>query len=196
MAHKNEYEYLRRFLEKSPIDTWPEPLKNARVLEIGARHYGHGLDYRPLFPGMTWLGIDQQAGGNVDVVCDMADPRELHGESFGAILCCSVLEHSTRPWLVAEQIERHLLPEGLLYVTTPWIWRWHPYPADYWRFSAQGIRQLFPQIEWKRMAYATQAPGEFLRVEKTYDEEPWRTIYPGGRVNLISMMVCMIGRKR
>lgn len=195
MAHPNEHGFLKQFLQKYPSNEWLASLDGARVLNVGAARYeGYQPEYAALFPDRNLLGIDQQAGDGVDQVCDITgDCAALTGEQFAAILCCSVLEHCERPWVAAANLERHLLPYGLLYVTVPWIWRYHSYPKDYWRISADGIRLLFPSIRWKRIAYMTQAPFEIVP-DAQRNDPPWR-VKTGARVSLVTQMVCMIGRK-
>lgn len=195
MAHPNEREYLRRYLaEPDAIGVGPGQIN--RVLEVGGKQYGHGIEYGTLFPGAQMIGVDQEAGSGVQLVADLTEdvPRWLTEQSFHAILCCSVLEHCAAPWKMAAVLERLLERGGLLYVTVPWIWRFHPYPKDYFRMSADGVRQLFPAITWERVAYATQQKGEFFNEGTNFDGAPWRQIQ-GQRVALISQMICMIGRK-
>lgn len=198
MAHPNEREFLRQFLEKAPVADWPAPLRQGRVLNVGSAAVAGAIDYTALFAGMPIVGMDQAAGPGVDLVCDLTTPEAdavLGADPFAVILCCSVLEHCTRPWVAAETLLRHLAPDGLLYVTVPWIWRTHKYPADYWRLSLDAIRLLFPGITWKSMAYATQKPGEILLEGLPHDDgHPWRTIL-GQRVTLVTQFSCAIGRK-
>jgi SAM-dependent methyltransferase len=196
MAHPNEREFLRQFLDKAPVADWPADLRQRRVLNVGAAPVEGAIDYGALFPGMSIVGVDQTAGKGVDIVCDLTGPAtELGDEQFSAILCCSVLEHCTAPWLAAATLLQHLAPDGLLYITVPWIWRTHNYPADYWRMSHTAIQLLFPGIIWKRMAYATQKPGEILDANQPHDDgHPWRTIL-GQRVTLVTQFTCAIGRK-
>lgn len=193
MAHPNEREYLRRYLAEAK----PE-FPAQRGLEVGAKQYGHGIEYASLFPDFLLLGVDQAPGAGVDLVADLTDhPDPLKGEceTYGAVLCCSVLEHCRAPWLMAANLERLLLPGGLLYVSVPWIWRYHPYPKDYFRMSADGVRALFPAITWARVAYATQQKGEFFNEGTNFNGAPWRQVQ-GARVALCSQMVLMIGHKR
>lgn len=193
MAHANELSYLARFLKDYPSSSWLQSLDGLRVLNCGAA-YG-GLDYAALFPDRTLVGLDNRPGKDVGIVCDLTGKcSELGDEMFAAILCCSVLEHCERPWIAAANLERVLAPQGLLYVTVPWIWRTHNHPEDYWRMSHKGIKQLFPSIVWKRIAYFSQAPNEEVPQDRA-SEKPWRTWEQGGRVRLVSQMVCMIGRK-
>lgn len=193
MAHANELAYLARFLKDYPSNTWLQSLDGQPVLNCGI--IPKGLDYASLFPDRTLVGLDQQPGAGVDLVCDLAGRAyELDDRRFAAVLCCSVLEHCTKPWIAAANLERVLSPQGLIYVTVPWIWRTHNHPDDYWRMSHKGIKLLFPSIVWKRIAYFSQAPNEEVPQDKSSDR-PWRKWEKGGRVYLSSQMVCMIGRK-
>ena len=60
-----------------------------------------------------------------------------------AILCVSVLEHLTRPWLAAIEMLRVLRPGGTLYTETPWMVQSHGYPSDYYRYTIEGLKVLF-----------------------------------------------------
>ena len=94
------------------------------------------------------------AGKGVDVVLDLEGPLPEGFGPFAQVECMSVLEHSKRPWLLAENLQRALQPDGTLYLTVPFIWRVHGYPDDYWRFTASGVRLMFPEIEWEHEAYS------------------------------------------
>lgn len=190
--HPNEPEYLHQFFADWPISGWPQHLKLGRVLIVGSAEYTHTRDagYAALFPGLQTVGVDLVARPGVDLICDMTgNCDELGGERFSAIVCASVMEHSTKPWRVAENIERHLLPDGLLYVTAPWVWRYHPYPVDFWRFSIDGIKSLFTLIHWKRCAYASQQLGVFHAAD---DHAATVNGQPG---IVVTRMSCLIGRK-
>ena len=63
------------------------------------------------------------------------------------------MEHVAKPWLAAKNIENILKHGGLLIWTTPWVWRIHGYPSDYWRFTPNGVRQLFSCINWLWTGY-------------------------------------------
>lgn len=119
------------------------------ILEIGAKRYhaDTAVEFRDLFDGQEYVGTDIEPGDGVDVVDDLENPRNLVGRRFGFAICCSVLEHVRRPWVAAEAISDIVAPGGYLYVATPWVWPYHPYPDDYFRFSFSGIASLFPNFE-------------------------------------------------
>jgi hypothetical protein len=101
-------------------------------------------------------------GPGVDVVANLEDLHAAdeivaaeHGQ-FAHIECRSVLEHSKRPWLLAQNLETLMVPGATLDLSVPFVWRTHAYPSDYWRFTTEAVRELFPRVEWKALAYATQ----------------------------------------
>ena len=144
MGCSNQVEFLRRHahLVKGP------------VLEVGSKRYGKsGYDLRQLLPGIEYVGADLEAGPGVDAIADLSAPitetRAVLGWSgFRSVVCFSVLEHCSAPWQMARNIEALTYKGGLLFVSVPWVWKEHNYPADFWRFSEAGIRALFPCFDW------------------------------------------------
>lgn len=104
-------------------------------------------------PRATFVGIDLQAGSNVDEVLDIcARPgllrAKLGDEPFDLIICCHVLEHVPEPRRAARNIQGLLKGQsGLAYVATPWSQAFHAAPDDYWRFSSRGLTLLFDRLD-------------------------------------------------
>jgi hypothetical protein len=120
-------------------------------LEIGAKDYGSTVNLRSLFPEETYIGVDMSPGKGVDKVMDFTGPFDqidaiLGGKRFNTIFCLSVLEHCDQPFLMAESITRLLGTNGCLYVSVPHAWKFHGYPSDYWRFTPEGVKKLFPDL--------------------------------------------------
>jgi hypothetical protein len=129
---------------------WPKP---GRTLIVGSRIYGRRADRRKLYADA--IGVDMLDGPGVDLVLDLE--TEVPGTwDFNHIECRSVLEHSRRPWLLAANIERLMVPGATLDLSVPFVWRVHAYPSDYWRFTTEAVRELFPNIEWTALMYATE----------------------------------------
>lgn len=125
--------------------------KTGRALICGSRIYGPvKQDRRALYAEA--VGADLSAGEGVDTVVDLEEPRAELGK-FAHVDCLSILEHARRPWLLARTIERVLEPSGTLFLLVPFAWRVHAYPNDYWRFTVDGIRLLFPSIKWLQLGY-------------------------------------------
>jgi SAM-dependent methyltransferase len=141
------------------------PALRGPILEVGSKDYGNTISFRDVYPGNEYVGVDLSPGKDVDRVIDLAagigDLAEGH---FALVICCSVLEHVRRPWLMAENLARILRPGGTLYVSVPWVWRYHAYPDDYFRFSWSGVAELFPGFQWSRRALSTNVPDEFVEI--------------------------------
>jgi SAM-dependent methyltransferase len=157
MGDQNQYIYLEKFL----------PSIEGSVLEIGSKDYGSTMNFRGLYPDNDYVGLDLEDGKGVDIVHDLTQGvGELASNSFDLMISCSVLEHVDRPWVMAEHMETLLKPGGKMYISVPWVWRYHPYPDDYFRFSHRGIKSLFPSCSWEHLYYSTYVPGEFFAIDE------------------------------
>lgn len=123
-------------------------------LEVGSKDYGTTQDLRSLFAGRDeYIGVDMEDGPRVDIVLDLtADFDQLDatfgGRRFGTIFCLSVLEHCGHPFKMAENMTLLLKPNGCICISVPFAWQIHGYPSDYWRFTPEGVRKLFPDIQF------------------------------------------------
>ena len=152
---------------KCNLSTFTGPL-----LEIGSRDYGNTQNLRGLFPGADYVGVDALAGKGVDLVLDLtADfatvDAALGGQRFGSVFCLCVLEHCQNPFKMAENITALLRPGGVVYVSAPFAWKCHAYPSDYWRFTPEGVRKLFPALRFppQLAACSTDRPGHILPLD-------------------------------
>jgi len=94
-----------------------------------------------------------EGGPEVDVVLDLTEDfgqidLRLCGQRFGTIFCLSVLEHCEQPFKMAENFTLLLEPKGQICISAPFSSKIHGYPNDYWRFTPEGIKKLFPRIKF------------------------------------------------
>ena len=143
-------------------------------LEIGSKDYGSTEDLRSLFPEDEYVGVDLSSGKGVDVVLDFTRPFEeidaaLKGQRFGTIFCLSVLEHCEQPFIMADNLSRLLKEGGMIYVSVPFVFRFHGYPSDYWRFTHEGVKKLFPKLRFDQHegTVSTCLPGEITPLDDT-----------------------------
>ena len=155
MGSNNQLNYLKRLL----------PTLSGPVLEIGSKDYGNTSSFRDFYVTNEYIGIDLEPGKGVDKVGDLTqDCAGLPEDYFALAICCSVLEHTRKPWIMAENITKLVKTGSWLYIAVPWVWRYHPYPDDYFRFSHTGIKSLFPAFDWNDVYYATTVDGEYLEI--------------------------------
>lgn len=131
------------------------------VLVVGSAIYPGRPDWRLRHP--VGIGADMQGGDGVDVVVDIE--AEALPVQFAHIEALSVLEHTQRPWKVAENLIAMLRDGGSIFISVPWVWRFHGYPSDYWRFSHMTLPILFPKIDWKVHRYGVN--GQLVESERS-----------------------------
>lgn len=162
-------------------------------LEIGSRDYGNTQDLRSLFTGKgKYVGIDMQAGKSVDLVLDLTQDfavidEALEGQRFGTIFCLSVLEHCDKPFHMAENITKLLAPGGKACISVPFVWHFHGYPSDYWRFTHEGVKKLFPDLEFtiSEGVAATSQAGNFSPLDEAIGKIPYSTKFHRRRGHML-----------
>lgn len=142
------------------------------VLEIGSRDHGgegRAVNFRDMCKDAnSFVGVDIEPGDGVDIVWDFEKGcGEFEENKFHLGICCSVLEHVKSPWILAAHLSNVIRVGGALFVSVPWVWKYHPYPNDYWRISFSGVRALFPSFEFIYTAYATPINGEIIKVDSS-----------------------------
>jgi len=192
MGDINQLLYLKKFM----------PEVSGPVLEIGSKDYGNTSSFRDYYTSSDYIGIDMEEGENVDHVLDLTkNIGPLAREHFELGICCSVLEHVRKPWVMAENISCLIRPSGTLYLSVPWVWRYHAYPDDYYRFSWRGIIELFPDFDWQNIYYSTNIENEFYEITEASTRIDSKLGFRkrtlrGKRKYLPSLMINMLGLKR
>jgi hypothetical protein len=161
MGDLNQLDFIKRNIKKF----------KAPYLEIGSR-YGLTREMRKLFPNSEYIGTDMEDGPGVDVVLDLAKDftfvdKILKQKRFNTVFCLSVLEHCSNPFMMAENITNLLDKNGVLYVSVPFSWGFHPFPSDYWRFTPEGVRILFPEIvfNFENSNMSTSDIGDIRKID-------------------------------
>jgi len=123
------YEHLRTQLAtRFPADG-PPP----RVLELG----GSNGTIAGMLPRASY-----EVAPNWPEV-DVQDLARYPADGYDVVVIDNVLEHVPQPERAVAEIHRVLRPGGTCICLTPFLIRVHAYPGDYWRFTAEGLRELF-----------------------------------------------------
>jgi SAM-dependent methyltransferase len=138
------------------------------ILDIGtSQRFAKELrPYEALFANKNYIAAGYQPIASSDrYACDCHQDilaMTFADSSFDAILCIQVLEHVSNPFTASGELHRVLRPGGKLLVTTPFLVQYHgkgknefspdhgSYP-DFWRFTHQGLEQLFSQFRGIRV---------------------------------------------
>ena len=122
------------------------------MLEVGGRMNPRDKDF-PMFTYHS-LDLDGAPGGvSNTMIGDLTDCPHIPDESFDFIFSFDVFEHIDKPWLAAAETQRLLRPGGVTVHSTLFSWRYHPCPIDYWRYTAEGLRSLFGDLECLHSAF-------------------------------------------
>ena len=115
-----------------------------RVLEIG----GSGGELGSWLEGREFHTLNSPRG-------DICRPTKFPSGYFDLILSKMSFEHFYDPVAAADEITRLLAPGGTMIALTVWAWRHHTAPGveDYFRFSTEGVRQLFYRLEEVECGY-------------------------------------------
>jgi hypothetical protein len=49
---------------------------------------------------------------------------------------------------MAENITELLEKDGRVFISVPFAWQVHAYPSDYWRFTPEGVKVLFHDLDF------------------------------------------------
>ncbi len=137
---------------------------SALLLNLGSGSERTGTKERPPGKGtIINLDIFPHSGANV-----VADGHYLPFEdgTFDGVFMVAVLEHVYNPFEVTREAARVLKPGGFVLVASPFIYPIHSSPSDYFRYTDDGLRQLFPgfrEIECVAHGLPTRGLIEFMK---------------------------------
>jgi len=124
------------------IDTFVENhASKERTLDIGSG----GNAYKSFFPNRVSVDIVAQEG--VDIVADVHDLSQIKSEEFSIVLCIEALEHFYNPSRAIEELTRVLKKDGIIILSTRFIFPLHEVPHDYYRFTEYGLKYLLRNFE-------------------------------------------------
>lgn len=127
-THNNSFKIKRALAEVFNI------LKNTNSLGLNV-----GSGNSKLHPSI--INLDIYPFENVHCCSDAVNlPFKNH--TFDLVISQETLEHIRDPNLVLGEIYRVLKKKGILYLQLPFIIGYHPGPADFWRFTKEGIEEL------------------------------------------------------
>lgn len=135
----------------------------ADVLDIGTdKRFSKELKpFEPLFADKAYKAAGYRpnlthGAYNCDLDLDVCR-IDLPDESVDCVICLEVLEHCINPFDAARELQRILRPGGTLFLTVPFMTGYHGHAGsksgshddfpDFWRFTHQGLEQLFADLE-------------------------------------------------
>jgi SAM-dependent methyltransferase len=128
---------LRRLLtppNRPVLDPWVS--REAARLTGLIVNVGAGEDLRQF--GRRTIHVDAHAP-RATVRAEFAAALPFGSAVFDGAICTEVLEHVPDDRALLTELARVLRPGGVLVVTVPFMFRYHPDPADYRRYTPDGL---------------------------------------------------------
>jgi SAM-dependent methyltransferase len=104
--------------------------------------------------GPQWVSVDLfDKRPCIDYQMDVCHMDQFEDASFDAVWCNAVLEHVRDPFGAARELARVTKPGGEIWIEVPFVQPYHPtgilhtHGGDFWRFTPEGLRELFPDFE-------------------------------------------------
>lgn len=92
---------------------------------------------------------------SADIVVPPTCLYPIEDNTFDGIGCFAVMEHTRKPWKVAEEIHRMLKPGGKIWIDWPFLQPVHGYPSHYFNTTREGLRSIFEDIGFKTETVGT-----------------------------------------
>jgi len=162
MCNKSCYEFGKNQLERTDTE-------GKTVLEVGSRNVNGTLRkmIEELGPS-SYTGVDIEEGPGVDEVCSVYDLTKRFGKNaFDLVITTEMMEH-VLDWSAAiSELKNVLKPEGVLILTTRSKgFGYHEYPADFWRFEIEDMKNIFSDMQIESLVPDSIDPGVFIKVRK------------------------------
>ncbi|NQT68890.1 MAG: methyltransferase domain-containing protein [Desulfobacteraceae bacterium] len=113
------------------------------------------------------LNINISPSADTDLVCE-GQCLPFDDDSVDGIFILLVLEHVPDPQAITKEISRVLKPGGFVFATLPFLQVMHANPRDYYRFTPDGIRELFTGLNELELKIASGPTGTLLWILKAY----------------------------
>ena len=112
------------------------------VLDVGAKD----SPYIHVIPATRYMRLDIDATSDPDICCDLHQ-LDWNPDSFDTVVAVEVLEHLYDPQLALDRVWHVLKPGGICIASTRFLYRYHPDPHDYYRFTWDSLEHLFRKFE-------------------------------------------------
>lgn len=134
------------------ISEFRNEISNCTVVDYGCGN----MPYRPLFESFAsdYIGVDFADNELADKFLNEENVLPLEDASADMVLSSQVLEHVSSPENYLREAHRVLRPSGLLFLSTHGVWRYHPDPTDYWRWTCDGLKAQIQRSGFRLEAFS------------------------------------------
>lgn len=118
--------------------------RSSRILDAGC---GFKPWLQFFHPDAQYIGVDYSAECSSADALASADFLPFQDDTFDAVICSEVLEHTRFPDRCISELRRVSKPGGLIYISTPFAFPEHGIPYDFQRPTQYYFREVFKADE-------------------------------------------------
>jgi SAM-dependent methyltransferase len=111
--------------------------EKARIINIGSGTFRLNKNI---------INVDWDYYSNVDIMAD-AQALPFVSSSCDGVISVALMEHLRQPQKHIDEVIRILKPGGLAYAAVPFIQGYHSAPYDFFRWTEEGIEELFSKFK-------------------------------------------------
>lgn len=129
--------------------TVPHNSRGLHVLDVGTKRWPRSgpTIFRTRFAQLGWsyIGLDIEAGDEVDIVTKDPYKYPFPDNSFDVVMSSMTLEHVVKPWLWFPELKRICKTGGVIAISVPWKFKPHNSP-DLWRVLPCGLESIYTEL--------------------------------------------------
>lgn len=136
--HRRRQSLTLLYKRLEEIVTSPSTAPGHSILDYGCASKPYEVLFKRKY--QEYIGADLPGNRDAQIALRPDGTLPLDSESVDCVLSTQVLEHVPNPQLYLQEACRVLKPGGTLILSTHGMYRYHPDPADYWRWTIEGLR--------------------------------------------------------
>lgn len=181
---------LRTAIEQAIENANVQPSEKWLDLGCGLR------PYEAHFPQGCYVGLDVETSGRDE---SLKAPDYLYdGEvfpfedsSFSGLLSTEVFEHVPNPETLITEAFRVVKPGGRFILSTPFVWREHEVPYDFFRYTSYGMTELLTRQGFV-VEEVTKTTGALETLAMNFIAYIINDLTPKSRVvgGLVTLLIC------
>ncbi len=156
----------RRHMMNEKLNYFFEDFSAGVVVDLGGTNVtGKKYFSYPKHKAQKWITINISEEAMPDIIGSIYETG-IETSSVDAIICTEVFEHLADPFAAMKEVERILKPGGIFIGSTPFLFKIHGDPDDYFRYTKSALENVllknFSKIELYPMGGGIGTAGMIL----------------------------------
>ena len=132
-------------------DTYLPQYAKGKLLDLGCGKVPLFEAYRNYISDNTCVdwGNSPHKNEHLDYECDLTEKLPFNDGEFETIILSDVLEHIPQPEKLWQEMNRILVPTGILILNVPFCYPMHEEPHDYYRYTQYALKRFADVAQFK-----------------------------------------------